>query len=88
MVQWLLDQGADIDEIGVHHYGDRRREKDEGTALHKAMANGHVEMVKMLVGRGADLEVKDKMGRTPLARGLEEKQDDAVAYLRSLDRDG
>lgn len=82
MVQWLLDHGADIDEIGVHDRGDRRKEKDEGTALHQAVANGHVEMAKVLVGHGADLKVKDPMGRTPLVRALEENQDDAAAYLR------
>ncbi|KAL8762174.1 MAG: hypothetical protein Q9184_001771 [Pyrenodesmia sp. 2 TL-2023] len=84
MVQWLLDHGADLDEIGVRDYGDRRKEKDEGTALHKAMANGDVEMARLPVGYGADLEIKDPMGRTPLTRALEEKQHDAAAYLRSI----
>lgn len=88
MVQWLLDHGADIDEIGVHGYGDRRKGKDEGTALHKAMANGDVETARLLVGRGADLEIKDPMGRTPSMRALEEKHDDAAAYLRSIERTG
>ncbi|KAL8920097.1 MAG: hypothetical protein Q9208_006450 [Pyrenodesmia sp. 3 TL-2023] len=86
--QWLLDHGAHIDEIDVHDYGDGRKEKDEGTALLKAMANGDVEMTRLLVGRGADLEIKDSMGRTPFMRAMEEKQDDAVAYLRSIERTG
>ncbi|KAL8684963.1 MAG: hypothetical protein Q9218_008052, partial [Villophora microphyllina] len=73
MVRWLLDRGAEIDEIGVHDYGDRRHEIDEGSALHKAAANGDVEMAKLLVSRGASLAVKDKMDRTPRMRALEGK---------------
>lgn len=66
MVQWLLDQGADVDEIGVHDYGDRRKLIPEGTALHKAAANGDVETAKLLIARGAKLQVKDPLQRTPL----------------------
>ncbi|KAL8655654.1 MAG: hypothetical protein Q9210_000764 [Variospora velana] len=85
MVQWLLDQGADVDEIGVHDYGDRRKLTHEGTALHKAAANGDVEMAKLLIARGVKLQVKDPLQRTPLMRALEEKQEEAAAYLRSVD---
>lgn len=88
MVQWLLDRGADINEVGVHDFGDRRNQVYEGSALHKAAANGDIEMAKLLVERGANLEVKDPVGRTPLMRAMEEKQEDAAAYLRSVQRTG
>ncbi|KAL8814716.1 MAG: hypothetical protein Q9223_006084 [Gallowayella weberi] len=84
MVRWLLDHGADIDEIGVHDYGDRRKKKLEGTALHKAAANGNLELAKLLVKRGASLKIKDPMDRTPLERAIEESQEEAAKYLGSL----
>lgn len=83
MVRWLLDQGAEIDEIGVHDYGDRRNKQLEGTALHKAAANGHLDMAKLLVERGASLSIKDPFDRTALARALEANQEEVAEYLRS-----
>ncbi|KAL8680468.1 MAG: hypothetical protein Q9186_003366 [Xanthomendoza sp. 1 TL-2023] len=84
MLRWLLDHGADIDEIGVHDYGDRRKKKFEGTALHQAAANGNVEMAKLLVKRGASLNIKDPMHRTPLERAIEESQEEVAKYLGSV----
>ncbi|KAL8897134.1 MAG: hypothetical protein Q9207_007362 [Kuettlingeria erythrocarpa] len=73
IVQWLLAHGEH--ETSVRDYGDRRKEKDESTASHKAVANGAVDIAKLLVGRGADLEAKDPMGLIPLmkAAASEEK---------------
>lgn len=84
MVRWLLDHEADIDEVGVHDFGDRRKQKFEGTALHKAVAKSNLELAKLLVDRGARTDVKDPLGRTPLARAKEESQPDAVRYLESI----
>ena len=38
----------------------------EDTPLHFAATNGHVSMVKLLVERGADVNVKSQWGQTPL----------------------
>lgn len=84
MVRWLLDHEADIDEIGVHDFGDRRKQKFEGTALHKAAAKSNLELTELLVDRGAKTDVKDPLGRTPLARAKEENQPDVVRYLESI----
>ncbi|MCJ1425219.1 hypothetical protein MMC29_003107 [Sticta canariensis] len=84
MVRWLLDHEADIDEVGVHDFGDRRKQKFEGTALHKAVAKSNLELAKLLVDRGAGTDVMDPLGRTPLARAKEESQPDAVRYLESI----
>ena len=40
----LLDAGVEIDLPGEHNY----------TALHEAVGQGHVEMVRLLLARGAD----------------------------------
>ena len=84
MVRWLLDHEADANEIGVHDYGDRRKKKFEGTALHKAVAKGNIDLAKLLVNRGAKTDIEDPMGRTPLMRAKEENQQEAVRYLESI----
>ena len=55
MVHFLIEQRAEIDEIGVHDCGDRRKKKEEGTALHKAAARGNVDLAALLLERGARL---------------------------------
>lgn len=35
------------------------------TALHTAVLNGNIEVVKLLVSKGASLDTTDKQGRTP-----------------------
>jgi len=42
----LLDAGADIDALG----------EEDHTPLHEAIHQRHIEMVRLLVGRGADLQ--------------------------------
>ncbi len=40
---------------------------EEGmTVLHKAVANNHVECVKLLINKSADIEARDNELRTPL----------------------
>ncbi|KAL8704660.1 MAG: hypothetical protein Q9201_002194 [Fulgogasparrea decipioides] len=88
MVGWLRDQGADVDEIGVRDYGDRRKKKYEGTALHKAAANGEIETARLLVQHGARLDIKDPMERTPLMLALEENQEEVARFLNSIESTG
>ncbi|MFH1028901.1 MAG: ankyrin repeat domain-containing protein, partial [Pseudomonadota bacterium] len=40
---------------------------DKGkTALHYAAANGHTDIVNMLIAKGADVDASDREGHTPL----------------------
>ena len=50
-----LEYGADIK--AVNSYGE--------TALHNAAINGDMALTAILIGRGADLTTKDKIGLTP-----------------------
>ena len=83
MVQYLVEKGRNIDEIGVHDYGDRRKKKYEGTALHKAAAGGKTDIVKLLLDRGAKTGILDPTGRTPLERAREDYQQETVRLLAS-----
>ena len=83
MVRYLIEQGAAIDEIGVHDFGDRRKRKEEGTALHKAAAKGNIDLAALLLEKGAGLKVQDPLGRTPVVRAREEGQEEMVRFLES-----
>jgi ankyrin repeat protein len=74
-----LDAGADTNQLlPVHRHA---------MPLHTATLNGDVEMLKLLVARGARLDVRDKLWNgTPLGWAVHNKKAEAEAYLRSLQR--
>lgn len=72
-----LDAGADPNQLlPVHRHA---------MPLHTATLNGDVEMLKLLVARGARLDVRDKLWNgTPLGWAVHNKKTEAEVYLRSL----
>lgn len=84
VVKFLLEKGEDLDinEIGVEHPIDPRETEDMGTALHKAVTEGHKEIVELLVEHGADMNFQDVQGRTPLALARENLRSEIVDLLR------
>ncbi|MGH9875160.1 MAG: ankyrin repeat domain-containing protein [Pyrinomonadaceae bacterium] len=68
----LLDQGADVN--AKFRYGT--------TALFKASERGHLEIVKLLLARGADVTVKDTFyGATALNQALDTDHNEIVTLL-------
>ena len=53
----LLDACASVDAQAGHF---------SGTVLHRAIVNGQLDLVEVLVARGADLTLQDHAGKTPL----------------------
>jgi uncharacterized protein len=51
-------------------------------SLHKAVKAGDVERVKTIVKSGADINLKNIYGRTPLAVAVQFRQTEIAAYLR------
>jgi ankyrin repeat protein len=74
-----LDAGADPSRfLPVHSHA---------MPLHTAVLNDDVEMLKLLVARGARLDVRDKRWNgTPLGWAVHNKKAEAEAYLRSLQK--
>jgi glutaminase len=50
---------------------------DKRTAIHLAASEGHIDIVKYLLGKGVDKDVKDRWGNTPLS---EAKNKDGENY--------
>jgi hypothetical protein len=79
-VQMLLDAGEDpnrFSPIGGHSHS---------TPLHQAALNGHLDVVKTLVQRGAKIDVKDILfGGTGADWARHGGKKDVEAYLRGLE---
>jgi uncharacterized protein len=81
-VEYCLELGADVNAQDIYHY----------TALHGAAYRGDNEVVKLLVARGAKLDVRSKKGQTvtDMANGpmvnahLPMEHPDTIALLKKL----
>ncbi len=79
---WLLDRGADVNRKAT--FGGLTHGQGI-TALHIAAQNGHLPVVKLLVGRGADRSVQDDLYHaTPEGSADYFGQIAVRDYLRSL----
>jgi len=79
---WLLDHGADVNRRAT--FGGASHGQGV-TALHLAVQNGHLSMVRLLVERGADLNVRDDLYHaTPVQGASYFKQSAISEYFASL----
>jgi ankyrin repeat protein len=53
-IEWLLDRGANLNALWDHWEADV-------TALHMAVLENNADVVRLLLGRGADTTIKDSM---------------------------
>ena len=56
----LLTKGADVNELDYNNL----------SALFYACQNGQYEMAKSLIQNGANIEIKDRFGKTPLSMAV------------------
>lgn len=93
VVEYLLMNGAKVDlKCSPVATGKKARKKGDksadscvcspvSTALHSAVTRGHLDIAKQLVSYGADVNVVDQNGLTPLHHAARENYPDIVAYL-------
>jgi ankyrin repeat protein len=87
MVAYLLDQGADIDEIPDHtDLSDIQLERGFRNALCEAAWRGHSAVVKLLLERGADAGVRDTNGRSAIELAEMEGHESCIRILKEWDR--
>jgi ankyrin repeat protein len=74
IAEWLLDSGADVnnDQGGCGH-----------TPLCLAAARGRLELVRMLLKRGAAIQVRCDCGSVPFFSAVEGGNPDVVRLFRS-----
>jgi ankyrin repeat protein len=60
------------------------RDYDRRTAMHVAASEGHLEVCKFLVERGARINRSDRWGGSPLDDASRHRQKEVIQYLRSL----
>jgi peptide-methionine (S)-S-oxide reductase len=71
-----LDAGADVETVSVHEHS---------TALHQAALTDDVDLIALLIERGARPDVRDTLWNgTPLAWARHEHQPRAAAYLERI----
>jgi ankyrin repeat protein len=80
--EWLIDHGARINHKAT--FGGLTHGQGV-TALHMASQNGHLEMVQLLIRRGADPKIKDDLYHSDAAAWANHFSQVVVCeYLRSL----
>jgi ankyrin repeat protein len=57
------------------------RDADRKTALHHAATAGNLDVVKLLVERGADVSVRDRWNITPMGRAALHQHTPVAEYL-------
>ncbi|KAL5228796.1 hypothetical protein ABZP36_017061 [Zizania latifolia] len=70
----------------VHYGGDVTRPcsgRDGTTALHRAVCDGNVQMVELLLEHGADIDKQDDNGWTPRALAEQQGHDDILLLFKS-----
>ena len=83
MIEFLLQQGASINEIGLEDPTDERVTEDAGAPLHMAAEAGHKDVVELLLEKGANIDLTDLQGRTALDRAEQSGHGEIIQYLRS-----
>ena len=87
VVTFLVDKGAPINDVMYQHdqpSTDLQSVAGLGTPLHGAAADGHLDVVRFLVEKGADLSILDSCGESVLHRAEFHKRQEVVDFLRHI----
>ena len=84
VVEFLLDNGADIDEIPDNKdIYDHARKQGIGTALHAAIERDKEDIIRFLLERGARIDLMDSNGLTATELAQKREPNTVVALLNS-----
>ena len=69
------------DEEGIIPAQPRSGEKKATTSLHQAVVDGDIDQVKLLISKGADVNMENRMGWSPLRTGVQNSRRAIVELL-------
>src|SRR6516165_12613602 len=75
------NDAAQVRELVVNDGNPNQADEDGRTGLHYAAMNGNLTIIAILIKASAKLDVKDKLGNTPLHLAAERNQPDVVQLL-------
>ena len=75
--------GLKVASLLLEHQRDLIDDRDDTdrTALFMAVENGHLEMIKLLLAKNADIDIADNYSKTPLYRACERGDEKVVREL-------
>ncbi len=76
----VTKEDADLEEVEEYGNWNGRKQDDAGTALYKAAAEGHADIVAFLLEKGANAGFKDGKGRS-VAEVAEERGHEAIVKM-------
>lgn len=82
MVRTLIENGADLNVMKIECAWMAPAEEEEGSALHKAAVGDYKDIVELVLENGANVNLKDSLGRTALSRAEKAGNSDIVGLLR------
>lgn len=82
IVRHLIQLGANMDVMSNKNSKSNPSKEQQGTSLHMAASEGHVDTVVLLLEHGASPNLRDPLGRTPLMRAQQAGHTDVVAILK------
>ena len=84
LVEHELKNGScDFEEVQGYGEEDSRKLNDQGTALYKGAAQGHLKVVDLLLEKGADPEFRDRKGRSVMDIAIENGHEDIAKRIRN-----
>jgi ankyrin repeat protein len=82
MVKHLLSKGANINEVGIKGPAGDECYNDMGSALYQAAMKGHTSLALLLTDAGANIHLKNPLGRTAEDIALEKNHTEILEALR------
>ena len=83
IIKELLDVGAPINIVGNNQSSYEHVQAEDASPMHAAVAGGYLDVIKMLLSQGADIETNVEGPGTPLSVAASKGRADIVRLLLS-----
>jgi len=87
IAEYLIEKGANVNVLDINcenmflYVSQSRDDEYYLTPLHRAISFKHPDMIRLLIEKGADVDMKNTRGKTPLMLAKEKGYTEAVNIL-------